>query len=86
MRIYRNRCMIVHNGKNMPYIKSVLENLHYYIDEVLNYVFSKIDIGIDNLEAIFSHARIKESSNIKLLEDKKKAITDDEYRNIIFDY
>lgn len=86
MRIYRNRCMIVHNGKNMPYIKSVLENLHYYIDEVLNYVFSKIDIGIDNLEAIFSHARIKESSNIKLLEDKKKTITDDEYHSIIFDY
>ena len=86
MRIYRNRCMIVHNGQNMPYIKSVLENLHYYIDEVLNYVFSKIDIGIDNLEAIFSHARIKESSNIKLLEDKKKTITDDEYHSIIFDY
>jgi len=86
MRIYRNRCMIVHNGKNLPYIDSILENLHYYVDEVFNYIFSKIDIGIDDVEAIFSHARIKESSNIKILEDKKNAITDDEYHSIIFDY
>ena len=86
MRIYRNRCMIVHNGKNLPYIDSILENLHYYVDEVFNYVFSKIDIGIDDVEAIFSHARIKESSNIKILEDKKTPMADDEYRNIIFDY
>ena len=86
MRIYRNRCMIVHNGKNLPYIDSILENLHYYVDEVFNYVFSKIDIGIDDIEAIFSHARIKESSTIKILEDKKSPMTDDEYRSIIFDY
>ena len=86
MRIYRNRCMIVHNGKNLPYIDSILENLHYYVDEVFNYVFSKMDIGIDDIEAIFSYARIKESSNIKILENKKNALTDDEYRSIIFDY
>ena len=86
MRIYRNRCMIVHNGKNLPYclLSSIISVLN--VDEVFNYVFSKIDIGIDDIEAIFSHARIKESSTIKILEDKKSPMTDDEYRSIIFDY
>lgn len=86
MRIYRNRCMIVHNGDNLPYIENILENLHYYVDEVFNYIFSKFDIGIRDVEAIFSYARIVEGSNINLLGDKTKVLTDEEYCNLIFNY
>ena len=86
MRIYRNRCMIVHNGNNFPYLNSILENLHYYVDELFNYIFSKIEIGINELEAIFSCARIKEIENLHVLEDKNVSLTDNEYYDLIFQF
>jgi hypothetical protein len=86
MRIYRNRCMIVHNGSSFPYIDNILENLHYYVDQLIDYVFSKIKIGIGDLDAIFSCARIKEGKNMEILGDKKVPLSDAEYYNIIFEY
>lgn len=35
MRIYRNRNMIVHNGSYMPYRNLLVENLHFYVDSLL---------------------------------------------------
>ena len=84
MRIYRNRCMIVHNGSNFPYIENILENLHYYVDELIDYIFAMMKIGVNDLEAMFSHARIKESSNLDILDNKTNTLTDEEYYKIIF--
>lgn len=36
MRIYRNRNMIVHNGSYMPYRDLLVENLHFYVDSLLD--------------------------------------------------
>lgn len=38
MRIYRNRNLIIHNADKMPYLKLLIENLHSYVDEFINYV------------------------------------------------
>ena len=38
MRIYRNRNMIIHNGKSSPYLSLLVENLHSYVDDFLDYV------------------------------------------------
>jgi len=38
MRIYRNRNLIIHNAKNMPYLKLLIENLHSYVDDFIEYV------------------------------------------------
>lgn len=86
MRIYRNRCMIVHNGSNFPYINSILENLHFYIDELFDYILLKTDVGLKDLEAIFACARIKQSEAVSILSDKKTTLSDDEYIDMIFKY
>ena len=38
MRIYRNRNLIIHNADKMPYLKLLIENLHSYVDEFINYI------------------------------------------------
>lgn len=84
MRIYRNRCMIVHSGEYFPYIELILENLHYYVDEIYNYIFDKADLGINEIEVIFSLARINYQQNMELLSVKDKVLSDDEFVKIIF--
>ena len=44
MRIYRNRNMIIHNGNSMAYLDLLIENLHSYVDDFLDYIIqSKVD-------------------------------------------
>jgi hypothetical protein len=78
--------MIVHNGSNFPYINSILENLHFYIDELFDYILLKTDVGLKDLEAIFACARIKQSETMSILSDKKTTLSDDEYIDMIFKY
>lgn len=85
MRIYRNRCMIVHNGSHCNYIDSIVENLHYYVDEVFDYMFLRMSEGITNTKSIFSYARIKEHEHLQIL-SKQSPLSDDEYLSVIFDY
>lgn len=85
MRIYRNRCMIVHNGSHCEYIDSIVENLHYYVDELFDYIFIRMSEGITNTKAVFSYARVKEQEHLQILSAKKTCLTDEEYLSIIFD-
>ena len=45
MRAYRNRNLIVHNGETMPYSALLVENLHSYVDTLLNYVITELSNG-----------------------------------------
>ena len=38
MRIYRNRNLIIHNAEKTPYLKLLIENLHSYVDDFIDYV------------------------------------------------
>ncbi len=40
MRIYRNRNLIIHNGRSMPYLSLLIENLHSYVDDFLDYMIN----------------------------------------------
>ncbi len=86
MRIYRNRCMIVHNGSHCNYIDSIVENLHYYVDELFDYIFLRMSEGMTNTKAIFSYARVKEQEHMQILSTKNATLSDDEYLSVIFDY
>lgn len=83
-RIYKTRCMIVHDGRKTPYIENLVENLHYYVDELFNYIIYNTERGIVSLDAILSAARIKEYEIVSFLSDKKgsESITDDDFLNI----
>lgn len=46
MRIYRNRNLIIHNGERMPYLSLLIENLHYYVDDFIEYIFEALLKGL----------------------------------------
>lgn len=82
-RIYKTRCMIVHDGRKTPYIENLVENLHYYVDELFNYIIFNTEKGISSLNAIFSAARIKEYQIQEFLKPQKDpsldAISDEDF-------
>lgn len=53
MRIYRNRNMIVHNGSSMPYRDIIIENLHFYVDVLIETLIEYYNLGILNHSTIY---------------------------------
>lgn len=53
MRIYRNRNMIVHNGSYMPYRNQLVENLHYYVDTLLDTLIEYYCMGFKDENSIY---------------------------------
>lgn len=53
MRIYRNRNMIVHDGSYMPYRNIITENLHYYVDTLINTLIEYYNRGMFNHSSIY---------------------------------
>lgn len=91
MRIYRNRNMIVHNGKHMPYLDVILGNLHYYVDTMFDVLIEYYHMGIENNKIIFYDIEKEEMNYWRLLgldeKGKKvnaKEITEENYKKIIF--
>ncbi len=87
MRIYRNRCMIVHNGSSMPYLEFITENLHFYIDEIIDSIIVCMKSGYKRNEMAFSNARLIEAKNQNTLataKAEKRQLTNDEFHQIIF--
>lgn len=62
MRIYRNRNMIVHNGSYMPYVDTIAENLHFYVDELLDVLIEYYHVGIANNASIYKNIEFEEVS------------------------
>lgn len=58
MRIYRNRNLIVHNAKTTPYLNLLIENLHSYVDDFLEYTVHYLANGytLESMrQELFSH-------------------------------
>ena len=60
MRIYRNRNMIVHSGAYMPYRDMIVENLHFYVDVLLDTLIEYYHIGLLNHASIYKNIYIEE--------------------------
>lgn len=71
MRIYRNRNLIVHNGETMPYLNLLIENLHSYVDEFIEYIIKKSLEG-HTINSIYQELYIKECHWNSLFSSKKK--------------
>ena len=63
MRIYRNRNMIVHNGSSMPYRDLLVENLHFYVDSLLETLMQYYLRGYRNNNNIYRDIMISENSH-----------------------
>lgn len=62
MRIYRNRNMIVHNGWSMPYRDIIIENLHYYVDVLIDTLIEYYNIGIIAHTSIYKNILNEQAS------------------------
>ncbi len=62
MRIYRNRNMIVHNGSSMPYKDIIIENLHYYVDVLIDTLIEYYNIGIITHTSIYKSILSKQAN------------------------
>ena len=70
MRIYRNRNMIVHDGSHFPYIDLIVQNLHFYIDTLMDTINFYVGKGYTSLEVIYALLNRKEFEYQMILEKK----------------
>lgn len=67
MRIYRTRNMLVHDGSSLPYAEYVLQNLHYYIDSYIAFLYNCHKLGYDSVQASIDAAFLREQQYIARL-------------------
>lgn len=53
VRIYRNRNMIIHDGSHFPYIDLIVQNLHFYVDSLIDTINYYIGRGYRSLDVIY---------------------------------
>lgn len=79
MRIYRTRNMIVHDGNTTRYIELILQNLHYYLDtliELINIIQAK---GFDSINSIMREVGLIEETLLKIFKKDSINSSDSEY-------
>lgn len=90
MRIYRNRNMIVHDGSHFPYIDIIVQNLHHYVDTLIDTINLYADRGYFTLNTIFMTLQQKEYHYSILLEergsDKKPKVINDDFAKVVLGY
>lgn len=92
MRIYRNRNMIVHNGSHMPYLNIIVENLHFYVDVLIDTLIEYYHMGLMNHLSIYKNIADDEMSHyidlgVSLIGKKKQnqiSLTADNALDLIF--
>ncbi len=83
MRIYRNRNLIIHNGDSMPYLNLLIENLHSYVDEFIEYVIHSVKNG-HTIESMCHELYIKECNwNTQFAQNKSKNLDSELIENIL---
>ena len=73
MRIYRNRNLIIHNGRAMSYLSLLIENLHSYVDDFIDYMINSFVRGAGK-ELIYQELFAKECEWLTKMNVKNKTI------------
>lgn len=68
MRIYRSRNMYVHDGDLFPYKDIIIQNLHYYVDVLIDTINDYINNGYNSTNTIYTLLLQKELRNLLELE------------------
>ena len=79
MRIYRNRNLIVHDGKHFQYIDVIVQNLHHYVDSLINIIEAYSTKGFKSPTSIFRSIQINETIYLQILDKKIDPQTEDIY-------
>ena len=62
--------MIVHDGSYFPYINIITQNLHYYVDTLIDTINLYASKGYSTINTVFTALQQKEYRHIALLEEK----------------
>ena len=84
IRIYRNRNMIVHDGSYFPYIDIIIQNLHHYVDVLIDTINFYLGKGYTSIETIYTILLQQEYQYLCLLETKDDI--DDDFLNVVLGY
>lgn len=82
MRIYRNRNMIVHDGNTFPFIDLILQNLHFYIDEIIDIFCEKNNEGFQESSSIIQQLAQQEQKYLNAIV-KANAFDESNYVQLI---
>ena len=86
MRIYRNRNLIVHDGTHFPYIDIIVQNLHFYVDTLIDTINAYANNGYSSINTIYTTIQKEELAHLLVLEKKENntpAPISDEFSSII---
>jgi len=86
-RIYRSRNVIIHSGKTLPFVNILVENLHSYIDRVLDLINEKISRSSHptTVDQIVFEVKLESESHLHILKKLgKEKCTSDNYKLILF--
>lgn len=82
MRIYRNRNMIVHDGSTLPFLEVILQNLHFYIDTIVDTFCTLSDDKFTSSHSIIMHLIKNENLYLSKLTEST-AFSKDNYVSLI---
>jgi len=86
-RIYRTRNLIIHSGKSLPFINALVENVHSYLDRVLDILMeetSRSD-GQTSIDQICAQLKLQHDSHLNLLRKaKREYCAKDNYKKLLF--
>lgn len=85
MRIYRNRNLVIHNGRSMPYLPLLIENLHSYVDEFLKFIIDGF-ISSKNKDLIFQELFVKECEWVRIMTQNKSKKAKENIDNKLITY
>lgn len=85
MRIYRNRNLVIHNGRSMPYLPLLIENLHSYVDEFLKFIIDGF-ISSKNKDLIFQELFVKECEWVRMMTQNKSKKAKENIDNKLITY
>ena len=69
MRIYRTRNMIVHDGSHSVYIELIIQNLHFYLDTLIDTIYASQKHGYTNIHSIYKSMGETEKRFINIFEE-----------------
>lgn len=82
--------MIVHDGSHFPYIDIIVQNLHHYVDSLIDTINIYIGKGYTSIETIYTVLQQKEYRYFCSLEEKEQDSSpkkiDEDFVAVIFGY
>ena len=84
-RIYRTRNIIVHTGRTVPYTADLVENLHNYVDFIINFIICKSWNGetIADINSLIAEVEMDNELHYQILKNSKKEETvEDTYTSL----